>query len=43
MIYLACLPDAQSATLSLPLLNRVRGENKMENLISQDKDRQITY
>ena len=37
------LPDTYPAVLSLPLLHRIGGENKMEKLIGQDKDRAITY
>lgn len=37
------LPDTYPAVLSRPLLNRTRGENKMEKLIGQAKDREITY
>lgn len=37
------LPDAHPAAFSLPLLNTTRGENKMEKLVEQDKDRKITY
>ena len=43
VIYLACLQDAQPVTLSFPFLNRMKWENKMENLMGQDKDREITY
>ena len=35
------LADPHPATPSLPLLNRTGGENKMEKLVHQDKDRQI--
>lgn len=31
------------ATLSYPLLNRARGEDKMEKLMDRDKNREITY
>ena len=39
---LGWLPDAHPAALS-HLLNRAGGENKTENLVGQDKDRDITY
>lgn len=36
------LPDPHPDAPSLPLLNRTGGQNKMETLMGQDKDRQIT-
>jgi len=38
-----CLPNSYLATLSLPLLRRTERENKMENLVNQHKDREITH
>lgn len=43
VVYLAHLSDAYPATLLLPLLKKMRGENEMENLMGPDKDREITY
>lgn len=37
------LSDAHLATLSFPLLNRIRDENTMERLVGQDKGRVIAY
>ena len=37
------LPDAHPAALSLPLLNRIGEENRMEKLVGRDKDREIAY
>jgi len=42
-VYLGWLPDAHPATLSLSLLSSMVGENKVENLLVQDKGREITY
>jgi len=42
-VNLGQLPDTYPAMLSSLLLNRIRGENKMEKLIGQDKDRELTY
>lgn len=36
------LPDACSATLSVPLLDRTGGENEIEELVGRDEDREIT-
>ena len=37
------LPYAHPAALSVPLLNRTRGENKMKKLVGRDKGREIAY
>jgi len=39
---LGWLPNAHPAALALPLLSRTGGENKMQKLVRQDKDGEIT-
>lgn len=37
------LSDTHLATLSLLLLKRTEGENKMKTLVGQDKDKELPY
>jgi len=40
---LGLLPELHPPRLSLPLLKKTRGQNKLEKLMGQDIDKKITY